>query len=116
MSKAWPRTGAHLTLYKMLVLSGIGLVVGSVSAFSTIGFVELVHWLNDFLYVNVDARSQLTPGKLAVVTIAALTLGGLLVGLILHFGVKGGSSLGPPEAILSVQLREKLPSPISGFL
>jgi len=116
MSKAWPKTGANLTVYKMLVLSGIGLVVGSVSAFATVGFVELVHWLNELLYINAQARSQLTPGTLAVVTVSVLTLGGLLVGIILHFGVKGGNPLGPPEAIYAVQLRAKLPSPVSGAL
>ena len=116
MNKPWPKTGAHLTLYKMLVLAGIGLVVGSVSAFATIGFVDLVHWLNDLLFVSAESRSQLAPGMLSVVTILVLTLGGLLVGAILQYGVKDGNPLGPPEAIYAVQLREKLPPPTSGFL
>ena len=116
MSEASSRTGAHLTLYKMLILSGIGLLVGSVSSFATIGFIELVLWLNDLLFVSVQSRSQLSTGMLAVATIATLSFGGLLVGVILHFGVKGGSVLGPADSIYAVQLRERLPPPISGAI
>ncbi len=116
MSQIAAKTRAHLTIYQMLALSAIGLVVGTISSFGTIGFVELVHWLNVQLYITAESRSQLEPGMLALTTIAALTLGGLLVGVILHFGVKSDKPLGPADTIYAVQLREKLPHPVRGFL
>ena len=116
MSQDAARTRAHLTIYRMLALSAIGLVVGTISSFATIGFVELVHWLNVQLYISAESRSQLEPGMLVLATIAALTIGGLLVGVILHFGVKSDKPLGPADTIYAVQLREKLPHPVRGLL
>ncbi|MCP4486283.1 MAG: chloride channel protein [Gammaproteobacteria bacterium] len=107
---------ARITLYRMLVLSLIGLAVGCVSSFATIGFVELVHRLNDLLYVSQPSRDQLNGGMLAITTISALTVGGLLVGIILNVGVKSATPLGPADAIYAVQLRKKMPQPIEGVL
>ncbi len=116
MSEAEPKTGAHLTIYRMLALSAIGLAVGTISSFATIGFVELVIWLNDLLFVSADSRDQLSTGMLAIVTISTLTVGGLIVGIILNFGVKSQYPLGPTDTIYAVQLRERLPKPIAGLL
>lgn len=116
MRQAAARTRAQLTISRMLALSVIGLVVGTISSFATIGFVELVHWLNLQLYVSAESRNQLEPGMLAMVTIAALTLGGLLVGVILHYGVNSDKPLGPSDTIYAVQLRERLPHPVRGLL
>ena len=100
----------------MAILGGIGLVVGTTSSFATIAFVEIVHSLNDLLFVSADSRNGVNTTTLALITIAVLGLGGLLVGIMLHFGVKLKIPLGPAEAIYSVQLRERLPSPLSGFI
>ncbi len=116
MSEVRVKVSAHLTLYRMTVLAAIGLVVGTVSSFATIGFVELVQWLNQLLYISSDSRDALEPGKLALVTISVLSLGGLVVGIILHYGVRNGRALGPADTIYAVQLREKLPPPVSGIL
>jgi len=116
MREAESKTGAHLTIYRMLVLSVIGLAVGTVSSFSTIGFVELVIWLNDLLFVSANSRDQLSTGMLAIVTISTLTLGGLIVGIILNFGVGSQYPLGPADTIYAVQLRERLPKPVAGLL
>lgn len=97
------------------MLAIIGLVVGTVSSFATIGFVKLVHLLNQWLYVSFESRHTLAPSPLALMTIATLTLGGLVVGILLHFGVRQKRSLGPTDTIYAVQLREKLPHPVSGF-
>lgn len=98
----------------MLMVALIGLVVGSISSFATIGFVDLVNWLNRLLLISSESRTGVQPGTLTLITILVPTLGGLIVGLILRFGVKTGKSLGPADSIYAVQLREKLPSPISG--
>ena len=116
MSEIDAKASAHLTIYRMLALSVIGLAVGTISSFATIGFVELVIVLNDFLFVSAESRSQLSTGMLAIVTISALTIGGLIVGIILNLGVKSQYPLGPADTIYAVQLRERLPKPIAGLL
>jgi CIC family chloride channel protein len=102
-------------LYRMLVIAAIGLVVGTISSFATIGFVEIVHWLNRVLFITAESRSGLPSSTLTIVTILIPTIGGLIVGLVLRFGVVTGYSLGPPDTIYAVQLREKLPTPASGL-
>jgi CIC family chloride channel protein len=102
-------------MYRMLVVASIGVVVGTISSFTTIGFVEIVHWLNQLLFVTADSRSNLPSNTLSIVTILIPTVGGLIVGLILRFGVASGKSLGPADTIYAVQLRDKLPDPRSGL-
>jgi CIC family chloride channel protein len=89
--------------------------VGLVAAFATAGFVELVQYLNDQLYISAASRANISGNALAFITIAVLTFGGLIVGLILHYGVAQKSSLGPADTIYAIQLREKLPTPLSGL-
>jgi CIC family chloride channel protein len=114
MSDIQPKLKAHLTLYRMMVVALIGLVVGTISSFATVGFVEIVHWLNRVFYITLESRAEIQTQTLWIITILVPTLGGLIVGLILRYGVESGRSLGPPETIYAVQLRERLPSPISG--
>jgi len=102
------------TISRITILSLIGLVVGMVSAMATVGFVELVSYFNHILFVSSAARSTLGGADLAWITISVLTIGGLVVGLILQYGVDGGKPLGPSDAIYAVQLNEKLPGPLSG--
>ncbi|MFA9419735.1 MAG: chloride channel protein [Gammaproteobacteria bacterium] len=102
-------------LYRMLVVASIGLVVGTISSFATIGFIEIVHWLNQILFITAESRSGLQSSTLTIATILIPTIGGLVVGLILRYGVAGGNPLGPPDSINAVQLRDKLPDPKSGF-
>lgn len=104
----------HQTIQRMAALTLIGLVVGLVTAFATIGFVELVQYLNKILFVRTASRSGLEGMQLALVTIAVLTLGGLVVGLIIQFGVEQDQPIGPTETIFAVQLQERLPSAVSG--
>jgi len=40
---------------RMTAISLVGLVAGLTAAFATIGFVELVHYLNDVLYVSASS-------------------------------------------------------------
>jgi len=98
----------------MLAISLVGLVVGLTTAFATIGFVELVQYLNKILYVSAASRAELDRDTLWLTTIAVLGSGGLLVGLILRYGVERGDQTGPVDTIYAVQLQEKLPSPVSG--
>ena len=98
----------------MLSISLLGLVIGLTTAFATIGFVELVHYLNDILYVSASSRAGIENGQLWLITIPSLTIGGLVVGLILRYGVEQQEPIGPQDTIYAVQLHERLPSPVSG--
>ena len=106
---------AQQTLHHLIAITLAGMIVGLVAAFATAGFVELVHYLNDLLLITESSRAGVPAGKLALITIAVLTLGGLIVGLILHYGVSQKAPLGAADTIFALQLRERLPSPLSGL-
>jgi CIC family chloride channel protein len=107
-------SGTQQTLKQMTGVTLIGLVIGLVAAFATTGFVEAVAYLNHLLYVSLERRAGLESGQLWLATIAVLTLGGLLVGLLLRYGTRGGEQAGPADTIFAVQLHERLPTPASG--
>jgi CIC family chloride channel protein len=115
MSESSAENKIPVKIYGMLVVALIGLVVGTTSSFATIGFVEIVLWLNQNLFITSDSRSGLQSSTLTIATILIPTIGGLIVGLILRYGVAGRTPLGPPDTIYAVQLRDKLPDPKSGF-
>ena len=107
---------SRIKIYRMLSVSALGLCIGTIASFSTIGFVELVEWLNQLLLVHSDSRNDIDSVTLHLVTIAILGGGGLLVGLMLRYGVKQKRSLGPADTILSVQLRDEPPDVRSGMV
>lgn len=107
-------SGPQQTIKRIVAIALIGVVVGLSTAFATIGFVELVHYLNEILYISLSSRAGIEGEYLWLITIAVLTIGGLMVGLILQFGVEQDEPIGPPETIYAVQLHERLPSPVSG--
>lgn len=109
-------TRRQQTLQRMTALALVGVVVGLLTAFATIGFVALVSYLNDLLYVSTSSRARLEAAPLALITIAVLTIGGLVVGLLLHYGVDRGEPIGPADTIFAAQLHERLPPPASGFI
>ncbi len=98
---------AQQTLHHLTAITLAGMIVGLVAAFATAGFVELVHYLNDLLLITESSRAGVPAGKLALITIAVLTLGGLIVGLILHYGVSQKAPLGAADTIFALQLRER---------
>jgi CIC family chloride channel protein len=104
----------HQSIKRVAAISLVGLIAGLITAFATIGFVELVHYLNDVLYVSASSRAELGSGRLWLITASVLSIGGLVVGLTLRYGVEGGAQTGPADTIYAVQLHEKLPSSISG--
>ncbi|MFT5505928.1 MAG: CIC family chloride channel protein, partial [Gammaproteobacteria bacterium] len=96
-------------------LSAIGLVIGSLSAFLTVGFVGLVEGLNQILLVHENSRQKFDPVTRHLLTFLVLGGGGLMVGLIIRYGIQERRPLGPPDTIYSVQLREPPPDLKSGF-
>ena len=106
---------ARHTVHHLTAISIAGLFVGLIAAFATVGFVELVQYLNDNLFVSTAARAGRDTLQLTIATIAVLTIGGLVVGLILRYGVEHRAPLGPADTIQAVQLHERLPSFRSGL-
>jgi CIC family chloride channel protein len=109
-------TPLRQTLHRLTTLSLVGLVVGLTTAFATAGFVELFNHLNDLLFISPASRSNLSAAEIAVATVAVLTCGGLVVGLILQFAVEQRTPHGPADTIFAVQLHERLPHPVSGLM
>jgi CIC family chloride channel protein len=106
---------AQRTLHHITAISLAGIIVGLAAAFATAGFVELVQYLNDRLFISALSRASIPAGELAIITIAVLTLGGLIVGLLLHYAVAPKAPLGPADTIFALQLRERLPTPRAGL-
>jgi CIC family chloride channel protein len=109
------KPAASRTVHRLAATSLAGLVVGLTAAFATVGFVETVRFLNDLLFVSASSRASLSSLQLSLITIATLTIGGLVVGLIMQYGVSQKPTLGPPDTIFAVQLHERLPSPLAGL-
>lgn len=103
--------------YRFIVLTLMGCGLGTAVSLSALLFVECVSWLNTWLLIAPRARVQfLDPGLLAILTVLVPTLGGLLVGLLLHKLSAEKRVLGPPDVILSAQLRKPLPDVRSGLV
>jgi CIC family chloride channel protein len=106
---------ARQSLQQIIAISLAGLIVGLVTAFATAGFVELVHYLNEQLFISASSRANVPTGELAMITIGVLTIGGLIVGLLLRYAVSSKTPLGPADTIFALQLHERLPAPGSGL-
>lgn len=98
--------------YRIIALSLLAVLVGGAASVAAIAFVEAIHWLNDGLLVSPYARIQWGdhPHWVMMATIVVPTLGGLVVGLLVRFGISPRRALAPPDAILAVQTNRPLPS------
>jgi CIC family chloride channel protein len=115
MNQSTDKPRVHLTAYRMFMVAAVGLVVSMLSSLATIGFVELVQSLNRLFLVTAESRTNINSDTLPFVTVLSISIGGLIVGLLLHYGVKSRRPLAIPDSIYAVQLRERLPDPKSGF-
>ncbi len=110
-----PRLGN--TSYRFIALTLIGCGLGTVVSLSALLFVECVSWLNSTLLIAPRARIQFfDPKLLAALTVVVPTLGGAFVGVLLYRFSPEKRVLGPPDVILSTQLRKPLPSIRSGLV
>lgn len=103
--------------YRIVVLTLLALVLGSVASLAAIAFIESVSWLNDVLLISPRARVQIqNPLLLAMATILVPVFGGLVVGLLIQRFSADKRPLGPPDAIKAVQLCTPLPAVRSGLV
>jgi CIC family chloride channel protein len=103
---------------RMLVVSGVALVIGALASLAAILFVDVVTALNALLMVDLETRAAFagSPWLLVAATVLAPTLGGLVVGLALRHLSPARRPLGPPDVIRAVQFREPLPDAKSGIV
>lgn len=105
------------TTYRIIVLTLLALVLGSIASLAAIAFIESVSWLNDVLLISPLSRIQVQhPLLLAFATVIVPVLGGLVVGALLQKLSHDKRPMGPPDAIRAVQLRTPLPAARSGFV
>jgi len=104
-------------VYRIVVLSLLGVVVGALASLAAIAFVDAVGWLNARLLVSPHARIQYEeqPALVLAATVLVPALGGLLVGLLVRYGVREQRALGPVDSIVAVQTREPAPDLKSGL-
>ncbi|MFK8084094.1 MAG: chloride channel protein [Granulosicoccus sp.] len=103
--------------YRFIVLTLLGCGLGTVVSLSALLFVECVSWLNTWLLISPRARVQfLDPSLLAVLTVLVPAIGGLLVGVLIQSLSPVKRVLGPPDVILSAQMRQPLPDVRSGVV
>lgn len=106
----------HIT-YRIVVLTLLALVLGSVASLAAIAFIESVSWLNDILLISPRSRIQVQhPTLLVLATILVPMFGGLVVGFLLQKLSPDKRPMGPPDAIKAVQLRTPLPAVRSGLV
>ena len=113
-----PSTNLAPPFLRVLVLTGMAVVVGTAASMAAIALVELVSLLNTALLVAPKARVQWEslPWLVAMTTILVPTLGGLIVGLAHRHLSPAGRPLGPPDVIEAVQFHKPLPDLRSGLI
>src|SRR6056297_1627041 len=115
---AGPDTNPAPPLLRVIVLTGMALVVGVAASLAAIALVELVSLLNAGLLVAPRARVQWEsmPWLVATTTVLVPTLGGLVVGLVHRHLSPDGRPLGPPDVIKAVQFHTPLADLRSGLI
>jgi len=102
--------------YRFIVLTAMGCGLGTMVSLAALLFVECVSRLNSWLMISPRARVQFfNPELLALLTVIVPMLGGVLVGVLLQKCSSEKRVLGPPDVILSAQLRKPLPDTRSGI-
>ncbi|MDL0430438.1 chloride channel protein [Marinobacter sp. TBZ242] len=103
--------GVPQIVYQIGMVTVVAIAVGAAASLAAIGFVDAVHYLNERLLISPYARIQADdrPGLVAAATLLVPTVGGLVVGLVVHFLVREKRGLAPPDAILAAQTSSPAP-------
>ncbi len=88
---------------RIISITFFGMTTGVIASLATIGFVEIVAWCNRVLWVSEISRETIVDSPVFVVLVILVpTLGGLLVGLLLH-SIKEKRALTLVDTINSAQ-------------
>jgi len=111
------RGSVQQIVYQIGMVTVVAIVVGTAASLAAIGFVDAVHYLNDRLLISPYARilAEDQPGLVAAATLLVPAIGGLVVGLVVHFLVREKRGLAPPDAILAAQTSGPAPGFRSGL-
>ncbi|MGB1256800.1 MAG: chloride channel protein [Thiolinea sp.] len=110
-------TDLSQAIYRLIIITLMACVIGVLVSLAALGFIELVFWLNDVLFISPRSRIQLNhPLLLALLTVLVPTLGGLAVGHLLHYVSPEKRPLGPADSIRAAQLHQPLPTLRAGFV
>lgn len=103
-------------VYQVSTVTVVAILVGAAASLAAIGFVDAVQYLNDRFLISPYARIQADDksGLVAAATVLVPAIGGLVVGLLVHFLVREKRGLGPPDAILAAQTNGPAPTFKSG--
>lgn len=110
------RKAIQKIVYQITTVTLVAIVVGAAASMAAIGFVDAVHYLNERLLISPYARvlAEDRPFLVAAATLVVPAVGGLVVGLIVHFLVREKRGLAPPDAILAAQTSGPAPGFRSG--
>lgn len=111
------RGGVQQIVYQIGMVTVVAIAVGTAASLAAIGFVDAVHYLNDRLLISPYARvlAEDQPWLVAAATLVVPAVGGLIVGLVVHFLVREKRGLAPPDAILAAQTSGPAPGFRSGL-
>ncbi|MCY3877997.1 MAG: chloride channel protein [Rhodobacteraceae bacterium] len=99
------------------ILIAVALVIGSVTSFAALAFIEGYLWISQILQVTAIKSGQFGGSAMTgwSVTIAVTTIGGIAVGTLLSRYTIQGKPHGPPDVIAAVALRRSFVSFRSGL-
>lgn len=102
---------------RLLQVTVFAAATGAIASALALFFIDVLDYLNDLFLISARSRMMTTDtGKLLLMTIAAPTVGGLIVGLIVQFLIRNGTPEGPPDVIRATQAQQGKMRLWPGFL
>ena len=100
------RLGDFTTKPRVLVISGIAIVVGTAGALTGLALLDLIRFFTNIAYFGRPTLQHLSLGAspLGAASIAVPVVGGLIIGLMARYGTEKIRGHGIPEAIEAILL------------
>lgn len=123
MNVSTPLPAGPNPVVRIVSITVLGLVIGTLSSLAAILFVHMVELLNEWLLISPRSRIMVDDAQLLLIaTLCVPALGGLIVG-ILHLYIPERRAHGPPDIVAAVQgmggkipLRSGLLTAVSGIV
>ena len=103
---------------RLLLLSGIAIVLGVISSYLAVGLLRLIAFFTNVFFYQRLSFAPASPANhmLGALVIAVPAIGGLIIGVMARFGSDKIRGHGIPEAIESILLRGSRVEPKLAFL